>query len=187
MIIRDEILKEHSRTNALKIASYACSSKKNFKELMQCFLDKEYRVAQRAAWSVSWASRQKPEMIEPYIKTLVEQLKRKDVHQAVIRNTVRIFEELELPKAFHGEVMNACFYFIEEPSTPVAIKSFSLTILFNLSKQYPEIKNELRLIIEERWDTETAAFKARGKKILKSFKTNNQHETFFGKHKFISN
>lgn len=173
MIIRDEILREHSRTNALKIAAYACSSKKNFKELMQCFLDKEYRVAQRAAWSVSWAARQKPEMIEPYIKTLVSQLTRKDVHQAVIRNSVRILEDLEIPKTFHGEVMNACFNFIEEPSTPVAIKTFSLTILFNLSKLYPEIKNELKLIIEERWDTEAAAFRARSKKILKSLKKNN--------------
>ena len=78
MIIRDEILKEHSKENALRIATYACSSKKNFKELMKCFLDKEYRIAQRAAWSVSWAARKKPEMIQPYIKVLVEQLQRKE-------------------------------------------------------------------------------------------------------------
>jgi len=168
MIIRDEILKEHSKENALRIATYACSSKKNFKELMKCFLDKEYRIAQRAAWSVSWAARKKPEMIQPYIKVLVEQLQRKDVHHAVIRNSIRVLEDMEIPEAFHGEVMNTCFNFIEDPSTPIAIKSFSLTALFNLSKHYPEIKHELRLIIEERWDTETAAFRARGKKILKA-------------------
>jgi hypothetical protein len=164
--IRDEILKEHSRTQALKVASYACSSKKNFKELMQCFLANDSRLAQRAAWSVSWAAQKKPDMIEPYIKDLVAQLERKDVHPAVIRNSVRVLEQLEIPETFHGEVMNACFGFIENPVTPVAIKAFSLTTLFNLSKHYPEIKQELKLIIEERWDTETAAFKSRGKKIL---------------------
>jgi len=98
----------------------------------------------------------------------VAQLSRKDVHDAVIRNSVRILQQIEVPDSLHGELMNHCFGFIESPSTPVAIKAFSLTTLFNLSKLYPEIKHELKLIIEERWNNETAAFKSRGKKILKS-------------------
>ena len=167
MNIKEEILKEHNRTHAIKIANYACLSKKNFKELMQCFMSGEYRLAQRAGWSVSWAVEKKPEMIQPFIKNIVAQLKRKDVHNAVVRNSVRILERINIPEAFHGEVMNACFGFIESPATPIAVKAFSLTTLYNLSKQYPEIGTELKLIIEERWDTETAAFKSRGKKILK--------------------
>ncbi len=166
MIIRDEILKEHSRTQALKIASYACASKKNFRELMKCFMSDEYRVAQRAAWSVGWAARKNPEMIVPYIKDLVSQIQRTDVHPAVLRNSVRILELIEIPEIFHGQVMNACFQFIETPSTPIAVKAFSLTTLYNLSKYYPEIKHELKLIIEENWDHETAAFRSRGRKIL---------------------
>jgi hypothetical protein len=62
--------------------------------------------------------------------------------------------------------MNACFGFIEKPSAPVAIKAFSLTILYRLSALYAEIQPELKLIIEDRWDTETPAFKSRAKKIL---------------------
>ncbi|HEY6974752.1 MAG TPA: hypothetical protein VH396_00605, partial [Chitinophagaceae bacterium] len=133
---------------------------------MQCFLANEYRLAQRAAWSVSWAARKKPELIKPYIKDLVAQLSRTDVHNAVIRNSVRVLEETEIPESLHGDVMNACFGFIEKPSVPVAIKAFSLTTLFNLSKYYPEIKGELKLIIENNWNNESAAFKSRGKKIL---------------------
>ena len=167
MNIREEILKEHSKTQALKIATHACLSKTNFKELMRCFMLDEYRLAQRAAWSVSWAAKKKPEMITPFIKNIVKQLQRKDVHAAVVRNSVRILEAIDIPEKFHGEVMNACFGFIETVSTPIAVKAFSLTTLYNLSKQYPEIGTELKLIIEERWDTETAAFKSRGKKILK--------------------
>jgi len=170
MNIREELLKEknHTKKHPLEISHYACLSAKNFKQLMQCFLSKEYRVAQRAAWSVSWAAREKPAFIAPYIKDLVAQLQRKDVHNAVIRNSVRILEAIEIPEEFHGKVMNACFAFIEKPSTPIAIKAFSLTTLYHLSKYYPEIKQELKLIIEERWNTETAAFKSRGKKILEN-------------------
>jgi hypothetical protein len=164
--LREEILKEHSKAHAQAIANYACESKKNFKELMNCFLDDEYRLAQRAAWSVSWAAMKKPEMIYPHIKDLVSVLYKKNVHDAVIRNSVRVLQEIEIPEKYHGEVMNACFQFLEKPSTAVAIKAFSLTTLFNLSKKYPEIKPELKLIINDSLEHETAAFKARAKKIL---------------------
>ncbi|HTM93394.1 MAG TPA: hypothetical protein VL095_13320 [Flavisolibacter sp.] len=166
MILREEILKEHSKPQALKIAGYACESRKNFKELMKCFLDDEYMLAQRAAWSVGWAARQKPQMIQPHIKDLVSVLYKKNVHDAVIRNSVRVLQEIEIPEKFHGEVMDACFQFLEEPSTPVAIKVFSLTTLFNLSKRYPEIKPELKLIIEDNLEHETPAFRARVKRVL---------------------
>ncbi|MEP6464786.1 MAG: hypothetical protein ABJB05_00710 [Parafilimonas sp.] len=170
MNIREELLKEknHSKTHALKISVFACSSPKYFKELMNCFLSTDYRLAQRAAWSVSWATKNNTDLIYPYIKNLIEQLPRKDVHNAVKRNSVRILQQIKIPENLHGELMNNCFNFIETPSTPIAIKAFSLTILFNLSNFYPEIKNELKLFIEEKWNNETAAFKSHGKKILKS-------------------
>jgi hypothetical protein len=167
--LRKKILEEkvYSKEQALAVSEYACSSAERFAKLMQCFLSNEYRLAQRAAWSVSWAAKQKPDLIEPYLKHLIAQLPRKDVHDAVIRNSVRILQQIKIPEALHGELMNYCFAFIESNSTPVAIKAFALTTLFNLSTAYPEIRNELQLLIEERWNHETAAFKSRGGKILK--------------------
>ncbi len=177
MNIREALLKEkkHSKQQALKISEYACSSSKYFKELMQCFFSNEYRLAQRAAWSVSWAAQKKPALIQPYIEKLIKQLPRKDVHDAVIRNCVRILQKTEIPEVFHAELMNACFNFIESNNTAVAIKAFSLTTLYNLSQAYSEIKNELKLIIEERWNYETAAFKSRGKAILKKLNARSDH------------
>jgi hypothetical protein len=39
--------------------------------------------------------------------------------------------------------------------------------LQNLAKDYPEIKTELKLLIEDQLPHQTAGFKSRGKKILK--------------------
>lgn len=168
MNIREELLKQqiHFKKHALAITEFAVSSDKNFKELIDCFLSKDIRVAQRAAWSVSWAAQKKPEIIQPYIGILVAQLKTTDVHNAVIRNSLRVLEDLVIPEEFHGEIMDACFAFLQKRDSAIAIKAFALTVLFNLSKIYPEIKNELRFIIEENMDYETAAYKSRGKKIL---------------------
>ena len=168
MNIREALLKDkiHKKEQALIITSYACASDKNFEELMNCFLSNEYRLAQRAAWSVSWAAQKYPDLITPYIKDLIAQLPRKDVHNAVIRNSVRILQKINVPEDIHGELINSCFSFIESNETPVAIKAFSLTTLFNLLKIYPDIGNELKLLIDERWNHETIAFKQRAKPIL---------------------
>ncbi|QEC67047.1 hypothetical protein FRZ67_06990 [Panacibacter ginsenosidivorans] len=172
MNIKEALLDDeaYNKKRMLEVSEYACASAKNFTALMQCFLANDYRLAQRAAWSVSWAARKKPEMIKPYIKSLVAQLNRTDVHNAVIRNSVRVLVAIDIPESFHGDVMTACFKFIESPTTTVAIKAFSLTTLYNLSKIYPAIKGELQLIIEDRMPHETAAFKSRGKKILNAMK-----------------
>jgi hypothetical protein len=169
MNIKTELLADprHSKFIAMRIADYACTSDATFKELMHCFLSDDFRLAQRAAYSVSLASKQKPEAIEPYVGVLVSQLKRTDIHDAVIRNSARILEDISIPEEFHGELMDACFALVQNRQTAIAIRAFSLTILYNLCKIYPEIKNELRVIIEESMEFETPAFRSRGKKILK--------------------
>jgi hypothetical protein len=166
--LREAIMSEHSKANTLMIADYACEKEENFKELIRCFLSKEKKLAQRAAWSVSWAARKRPDMIKFHMKDLIQVLERKDVHEAVKRNALRLLEETDIPGKFHGKAMNSCFRLLEDPSAAVAIKVLSLTVLFNLSKEYPQIGPELRLIIEDRWEHETAAFKSRGARILKT-------------------
>lgn len=167
MNIREDILQEkiYSKTDALRISEYACSSKNNFEELMQCFLNNEDRLAQRAAWTVSLAVKKNKIIIEPYIEILANQLGRKDVHDALIRNSVRILEAIEIPAALHGQVMNSCFEYIENPLTPIAIKAFSLTTLYNLSKVYKEIRPELKTIIETLYDNDLRLLRAEQKKF----------------------
>jgi hypothetical protein len=156
------------RKEALGIAAEAAGSASYFAALMQCFLGTEYRLVQRAAWSVGWAARKNPGMIIPYIPVLVNQLQNKEAPVAVVRNCAGILQDVDIPEPYQGTVMNACFDFVTTPEAPVAVKAFALTILYNLSRQHPDIQPELQLIIEERWDQETAAFRSRGKKILKA-------------------
>lgn len=172
MDVRKTILAEkiYLKPTADKVTAYAAKSPENFKELMDCFFSNEYRLAQRAAWSVSYAARKKPVFVKPYLEQIAAMVVRTDVHDALIRNSVRILQEIELPEALHGTIMNACFAFIEKPSTPAAIKAFALTTLHNLSKTYPEIGDEIVAIIEQQWDNETPAFKSRGKKILEQLR-----------------
>ena len=88
------------------------------------------------------------------------------LHNAVKRNTIRLLQAVTIPQKYQGAVMNICFSYIASPDEAVAVKAFSLTVLQHLAETYPEILPELKLLIEERWDYETAAFRSRAKKIL---------------------
>ncbi|TLU99130.1 hypothetical protein [Dyadobacter luticola] len=160
----------HAKIFANQIADYACTSPETFHELVECFLSKDNRLSQRAARSLSIAAIKRPEYIEPYIEMLVGQLKRTDAHDAILRNITRILEQINIPEKFHGDVMDTCFKFIRKRQTAIAIRAYSLTILFNLSNIYPEIKDELRYAIEESMAYEKPAILSRGRKILASFK-----------------
>jgi len=132
------------------------------------FLQDEYRVVQRAAWPLSYCVTAHPQLIQKHLKKIIRYLKKPGIHNAVKRNTVRLLQEIEIPEALQGEVMDICFGYVADPKEAVAVKAFSITVLGNLSKKYPEIIPEISLILEEQMPHETAAFKSRAKKFLKS-------------------
>jgi hypothetical protein len=169
MNIKTALLKEHSKKQCDAIVKWVGQDQKRFDELFDLFLHDEYRVVQRAAWPVSYCVEAHPEFIKKHFAKLIKNLSRKGIHDAVKRNTVRLLQYVSIPEKFHGQVMDLCFRYITSPAEAVAVKAFSITVLQNLAKQYPEIINELKLVIEERWDYETVAFKTRAKNLLKEF------------------
>ena len=165
MNLREEILKEHSKAQCDKIVRWIDNSQKRFDELFALFLNDEYRITQRAAWPLSYSVIAHPEFIKKNFSRLINNLKRSVLHNSIKRNSIRLLQYVDIPEEFHGEIMEICFRYVESPTEAVAIKAFSLTVLRNLSKQYPEILPEIKLLIEEQWSHQTAAFKSRAKKL----------------------
>ena len=164
--IRQLLKEEHSKKQTDRIVRYIGNDKARFAVLVELFFKGEYRITQRAAWPLSYCVRAHPDLIRPYFKRLLDNLRRKDLHVAVIRNTVRLLQDVEIPRRYHGQVMSTCFDLIQSPETPIAVKAFSLTILAGLAAGYPDIGNELKLIIEEQWEQATPAFRVRAKRAL---------------------
>src|SRR6478672_6077006 len=168
MDLRQTILAEHSKANCNKIVKWVGNSQKRFAELFNLFLKSEYRVSQRAAWPLSYCVMDHPELISPHLAKLVKNLHNPGIHDSIKRNTVRLLQYIDIPKRFHGEMIDICLSYISSPREQAATKAFSLSILQNLSQQYPEIKDEVKLIIEERWPYEAAFLHSRAKKFMKT-------------------
>lgn len=167
MNLREEILKEHSKRQTDKIIRYVGDDQKKFDTLVELFLKGEYRVTQRAGWSISYIVIAHPHLVKKHLKNLLLNLEKPNLHNAVIRNTFRLLQFVEIPKSLHGLAIETCFRFFIDRKQPVAIHVFSMTVLGNLVKVYPELKNELKLSIQAQLPYGTAGFKARARKVLR--------------------
>jgi hypothetical protein len=169
MKLRDQILKEHSKINNERIVKWVGSSQERFDELFNLFLHDGPVVVQRAAWTVSCCAMDHPSLIKKHFGKLLKNLAKPNLHGSVKRNSIRLMQDIQIPKRHEGAVMDLCFRYISTPGEEVAVKAFSLTVLSNLSKHYPDIIPEIKLLIEENYERETAAFKVRAKHFLKKY------------------
>lgn len=169
MELRETILAEHSKVQTNAIVKWIGNSQERFDALFHLFLIDEYRVVQRAAWPLSYSVIEHPQLIQKHFKKLIINLHTPRLPNAVKRNTLRLLQHIKIPEEFHGEIMNLCFDYIASRVEAVAVKAFALTILQNLAHYYPEIKDEVKIIIEDQWKVESPAFKSRAKKFLAAF------------------
>ncbi|MBS0029770.1 hypothetical protein ACTJJ0_16805 [Chitinophaga sp. 22321] len=168
MDLRSEILAEHSRAQSLHITGWIGHDAVRFKQLIQLFLHDEYRVVQRAAWIISMVADNHPLLLTPHLPAMVARMEEKGMPAAVRRNVVRILQQVPIPENLHGPVMNCCFAFLEDPQETTAVKAFSMTVLARLAGNYPEIKNEIRLLIEELLENNASpGIRSRARKVLK--------------------
>ena len=66
-----------------------------------------------------------------------------------------------------GELLDAYFSFLTNSESKVALKVYSMYQIVPFLKDYPELKSELKSLIEAGMQKETPAFAAAGRKVLK--------------------
>ncbi|WP_343703042.1 hypothetical protein [Chitinophaga sp.] len=167
MHLREEILKENSRAQTLRIAHWVGKDPERTAALAHLFLHDEYRVVQRAAWILSYVASSHPSLLQPHLPQMVARMGDPGIPVAVKRNVVRILQFMTVPEALQGPVMDYCFRFLEDPAETIAVRAFSMTVLANLAQQYPDIRHEIILLIEEQLrEGASPGFRSRAKKTL---------------------
>jgi hypothetical protein len=171
MNIRENLEQEHSKALTLRIIAYIGNDQNRMAELMACFFDAKWRVCQRAAWAVGLLGEKQPQLIEPYLEQMLFNLKTPQ-HDAILRNTMRVMRDLpEIPDAILGLAADVSFQFLETPSIPIAIRSFAMRVLLKICKKEPELKDELRALIEDILEHDKApGIVSAGRDVLKQLK-----------------
>lgn len=168
MDLRNDILHNRSKEHMHRMAAWVGTDKERFAQFIHIFLTDEPKMAERAAWLFSTITDKHPDMALPYLRQLYERMLQPEMHIAVMRAVLGCMQHIEIPEELEGEVMNTTFERLADPKETVAVRCYSMTILDNLSKRYPELRQELTAIIEDQLQHEpTAGFRARAKQVLR--------------------
>lgn len=168
MDLREAFLTEHSKNQTDKIITWIGDDPSRIALLMQLFLHDEYRVVQRAAWALSGLAQRHPALMLPYLPLLASRLGDETVHIAVRRNIFRLFQYVPLPEPVHAPLMQYAFDALANQKEALAVRAFAMSVLARLALLYPEINNELRLLLEDAMaQPQAPSFKSRAAKVLR--------------------
>ncbi len=168
MDFRKKLELGHSKLFTNEIVEEISLHPEKMKVLMQIFVEGPVQITQRAAWSISVVAEKHPELLIDYYDLFIKLLNQPNKHDAVNRNIVRAFQFVEIPKKYQGKILDVCFKLLKSSVEPIAVKAFCMTVIYNLSKKYPDIIPELKATIEFLLPNRSAGIKSRGNKILKA-------------------
>jgi hypothetical protein len=169
MNIREKLRAAHNKSTTLRITAYIGTDPKRFRELMDIFLEGEYRLTQRAAWPMSYVAEEHPQLVRPYFKKLIQVLRNETLHAACARNILRIFQTAEIPEKYEAEIFDFCLGAMVSTKQPVAIRAFSISVAARITARYPELKGEYLQVLGVAADMpQTAAIKHRIKTAIKA-------------------
>ena len=160
---------EHSKAQTLRITDWVGTNQGRFESLLAILRGTDGRRAQRAAWVISHLAERHPQFVQPHLPSLLENLRRPGLHDAVKRNTLKAATELETPDELAGLVADLSFSYLISPEEAVAVKVHALTLLERLCHREPELAGEVRLAIEqEQRHQPTPAFRSKARQVLQS-------------------
>lgn len=166
MNLREALLNEHSRNQTQKIVRAIGRDQKLFDQLVKLVLEKNGIISNRAAWVLGYSGITNKDYFLKYLSQLLELLNEKNVHNSLKRNIVRVLQYLDLPDDFCAEAFDTCIKLVLNNNEAIAVRAFSISILQNLIKKYPDFKEELKLSLQQILPNASAGLKSKCKRTL---------------------
>jgi hypothetical protein len=176
--LREMLLEGNHKFNIDLIAHYVGKDAELFNELINLMLNEVAPIPQRASWAMTTIADKEPWMIEPHIEKLINHINNFD-HPALTRCFLRTLSQMEPPANKLGELFDICYNLLIDAKQPAAIRVFAMQVLYNISEKEPDLKPELKLIIETNLDNGSTGYANRAGKLLKKL------DKYLEKNKFL--
>ncbi|MEL7532758.1 MAG: hypothetical protein AAFN10_15675 [Bacteroidota bacterium] len=162
-----QILKARTnRDHMVEIAEWVGEDPKRFAEVWRLVNCGEEPTAPYASWLMDFCLQLHPNHLLPYRKGAFDLLQQ-PLHNMIHRNIVKHLYRVEIDEEIEGELYDLAINKISNPQVEVAIRVHCMNIAWKIAEPYPELREELRLVIEGHIGDGSAGFKSRGKRILK--------------------
>ena len=172
----------HSREKRLFYSHLMRDNPELVPKLLEILFRVDDKISPRAAWVFEFMCKDNIDTIIPYLDTFTSNLHKVHLDSAV-RPVAKICEflanaytsklynniKVALTEQHKERIIETCFdYMINDEK--VAAKAYGMTTLFLFGKGYDWVYPELKLILERDFQSQSAAFKARARHILKKLK-----------------
>ena len=151
-----------------EVVSYLTNNPEKMTKLMDLFYSEESMTTQYAAWVVGSLGEKQPEMLAPFLPKMFKTMQKQECTEAIFRNSFRIFQYQSIPEELEAPLFDLSLRILSNKERAVATKVFAMTTALNIVKKTPELKNELRLVVENVLPYGSPGIKSRGKKVLYS-------------------
>ena len=128
----------------LKMA--VCKDRDLFNQLYIWIFSDNRRLAWRACWIIDTASEKQPDLLSDKIPEIISGLS-STIDSSLKRHFTRILCRYDIPEIYQVVVIDRCFELLV-PSEPAAVRVNSMQLLFNLSQHLPDLKFELKSVLE---------------------------------------
>ncbi|MCX6255696.1 MAG: (deoxy)nucleoside triphosphate pyrophosphohydrolase [Bacteroidia bacterium] len=151
------------------VAASAIENPAIFMKLYEYSFSSDKHLSFRASWTLSKVCDRYPDLIYPYLPQIVDSLGKID-NESTLRSFLRILS-LSDPEKINprqqGILADFCFNLLHSGFSAIAVKAYSMEILYKLVLIYPELANELSTSILILMEEGSAGISSRGRMILK--------------------
>jgi len=163
--LMDQLRVESSKANKDYIVHAINGDPGKLKIIWDALESEEPKIPMRAAWVLSDCFEKWPDLLPPYWNQIVPIIISSNV-EGVKRGLLKILIIAGVPEKNELEILDYCFEHILKREESVAVKVYSMEILFQLTNKYPDLKTELKATIESQYNFGTPGFKAWANRIL---------------------
>lgn len=169
----DDFILMISNIRGVKEVEWLVDSAKNnpeiFRKILGYSFSPDKKLAFHASWALTKACDNNPDIIYPYMDEIVESLDKVE-HESVIRSILRsvaLCDMTILSIKNHGLLADNCFRILRSGFSAIALKVYSMDIIYKLALIYPDLANELSATIVLLQGEGSAGIIARARMILK--------------------
>lgn len=164
----EEQLVDSSRVIADVVVANIGINQELFDETVLLVMKDEYPLSMRAARIIQLVAEKHPNMMRVHVQDFINCLKHSKI-DGVKRCLLKIFAEapVYITEDQIGELTDLCFAFAEDQKEAIAIRAFAIDFLLKVMKQFPELKTELKSVLESIIPDGSVGLKHKCRKILK--------------------
>ncbi len=164
----ERLLPNTYRKTADDAASFILAHPNYLEETIQLSFSGNRVMAMRSSRVVLLIFNKKPKLVKPFFPYILDQLCITK-NNSSIRNLLHLFiDDIEqLDEIRFGKLIELCFKLLGSSSAEIAQRALSMQILYKISNKIPDIKGELKALIEINYEEGSPAFKSTAKHILK--------------------